>query len=359
VIPTLGGETLRQAIAHLNAGTLVPAEILICIPTSYAERISWELPTNARVVPTECKGQVAQRAEGFKQAKHSFVLQLDDDVHLESDCLQVLLVSLKQNSKCAVWYDIDSGKHIRWFFSQQSRENFLSPLLLWLIFGTTVYRPGTISPSGVPMVLPEHNDYYNVEWLAGGCVLHHRNLLIFDNFYPFPGKAYSEDLFHSTLLRAAGVCLARIGSAKCFTRTETASSDKMISEAILQARAASNLVRLTGGNVGKAYLSQMVQVASRFLLRLLRHVEDSFCVKRQKLSPFERNDSTKQITNPNKLFYNNYIYPVIERSAFNCPQGKIAGTPQKPSSETERLHKHSKHPTETSPDHESCSHKPQ
>jgi len=40
-----------------------------------------------------------------------------------------------------------------------------------------------------------------VQWLAGGCILHHRENLIIDDFFPFSGKAYCEDLIHSTLLR--------------------------------------------------------------------------------------------------------------------------------------------------------------
>ena len=36
------------------------------------------------------------------------------------------------------------------------------------------------------------------------------------DYYPFEGKAYAEDLFHSLLLIKKGVKLVRIGSAKCF-----------------------------------------------------------------------------------------------------------------------------------------------
>lgn len=50
---------------------------------------------------------------------------------------------------------------------------------------------------------------YEVEWLPGGCVLHHRENLILEDFYPFVGKAFAEDLFHARLLRINNVRLVR------------------------------------------------------------------------------------------------------------------------------------------------------
>src|SRR5690349_16548237 len=77
VIATLGGGTIPETIAGLNRGDHPPAEILICIPEREADRARHLQGGNVRVVVTSVRGQVAQRAEGFKQATQPFVMQLD------------------------------------------------------------------------------------------------------------------------------------------------------------------------------------------------------------------------------------------------------------------------------------------
>ncbi len=91
VIATLGGTTLTGTIAGLNSGTVVPAEILVCVPELETSCIAPLKFDNVRVVPTPCRGQVAQRAVGFQEAKYDFVLQLDDDMFVDTQCLERLL----------------------------------------------------------------------------------------------------------------------------------------------------------------------------------------------------------------------------------------------------------------------------
>ena len=57
---------------------------------------------------------------------------------------------------------------------------------------------------------------YPCDWLAGGCVLHHSNQVYLDNFYPFEGKAYSEDLFHSFYLKKSGINLYSNTKTFCY-----------------------------------------------------------------------------------------------------------------------------------------------
>jgi hypothetical protein len=77
VIATLGGPSLRKTIEHLNRGTVVPQKILICIPEPEAQRLETFPFPNVMIIQTPCRGQVAQRAYGFRLAKGDFVLQLD------------------------------------------------------------------------------------------------------------------------------------------------------------------------------------------------------------------------------------------------------------------------------------------
>jgi hypothetical protein len=91
-------------------------------------------------------------------------------------------------------------------------------LYYWLMNGPRGYEPGRIDRSGSsigvdPSVAPA--PLYDVEWLAGGCVLHYKENLVMENFWPLPGKAYYEDVVHSSILAANGIRLVIDPTARC------------------------------------------------------------------------------------------------------------------------------------------------
>jgi hypothetical protein len=76
--------------------------------------------------------------------------------------------------------------------------------------GKSGYKPGVVSLSGVGFGLDfndKNQDKNQSEWLPGGCVLHRLKDVITLDYFPFSGKAYSEDLIHSFLLRENGIKL--------------------------------------------------------------------------------------------------------------------------------------------------------
>ena len=80
----------------------------------------------------------------------------------------------------------------------------------WILNGKNGYKPGLISLAGVGFDLDFNDktqDITESEWIAGSCILHRTQNLITQDFFPFLGKAYSEDLIHSHLLRESGVKL--------------------------------------------------------------------------------------------------------------------------------------------------------
>ena len=113
-------------------------------------------------------------------------------------------------------FDRKSGKYHSFMVPNTGMNLWLERLLFWVINGAEGYKPGQIGRAGINMGVPEvPEDFYGLGWLSGGCVLHHRKNLILLDYYPFRGKAYAEDLFHSILLKKNGVRLLRCGSAKC------------------------------------------------------------------------------------------------------------------------------------------------
>jgi hypothetical protein len=225
VIATLGGDTVWETIEHLNGGTLVPAEILICIPEAEAPRVQGRDLPNVKVLVTSVRGQVAQRARGFRAAQSPLVLQIDDDILLDRECLERLVEFMGNETHLAVGpalFDRASGRYRSFLARNGSSSNVGESILYWVINGREGYQPGQIGRAGVNMGVPETGDYRDLGWLPGGCVLHRREELELSDFYPFPGKAFAEDLFHSALLTRKGIRLARCAAAKC--RVDTTSS---------------------------------------------------------------------------------------------------------------------------------------
>lgn len=220
VIATLGGDSIDPTISALNKGGILPSEILICIPQDSAHLLGRlkSIP-NVKIIETPCTGQVAQRAFGFQLAAHDLVLQLDDDVQLRSDCLENLVNCLQLFGNAAVapkMHDVISKKYHDFLVSNKNCCSWFQVLLFWVVNGRMGYQPGQIGRAGIGMGVPEYpNDWANLAWLPGGCVLHKRSNLVLYDYYPFKGKAFAEDLFHSVLLRAKDVQLVRCGLAVC------------------------------------------------------------------------------------------------------------------------------------------------
>lgn len=216
VMATLGGPSLKDTIIALNSGTVVPKEILVCIPENYAENVKDLVVSNVSVILTKCKGQVAQRAIGFQSVKYELVMQLDDDLKLERDCLENLVKALTNMlpsfAVAPKYMSIETGES----FYKRPRNSFFLLAYYWVLNSKKGYKQGSITMAGSPIghdfkePVPDH---LNTEWLPGGCILHHkRNLVLFD-FYSLQGKAFAEDLFHSAVLKENGIQFAFIKNA--------------------------------------------------------------------------------------------------------------------------------------------------
>jgi hypothetical protein len=277
VIATLGGDCLAATIEKLNAGTVVPAEILICIPEIEAPRAARLAGGNVTVVATPCRGQVAQRAWGFRQARHEFVLQLDDDIHVDATCIERLRACVSRFRDVAAGpklHDLATGEYRSFLTPSSDGNRHFERLMFWVINGKGGYEPGRIGRAGICMGLPdEPAEWFDIGWLPGGCVLHRRANLVLSDYYPFRGKAFAEDLFHSVELTRKGVRLVRCGSASCYVDFTSSGVGGPLQFAKLYfryARALTRLVREIRGSTVclSAYLFlNIVRLAPRTLSR--------------------------------------------------------------------------------------------
>jgi glycosyltransferase involved in cell wall biosynthesis len=220
VIATLGGDSLATTIDALNRGSIVPNEILICIPENEAIKVKELIYPNVKIIVTECRGQVAQRVIGFRSASHDWVMQLDDDMLVDEHCIQHLLDTFKiLGTNVAVAPALMNSETGESVYKRSVRNRTLQKLYYWLMNGSDGYQPGKLDKAGTAVGFDStgaRNEIFNAEWLAGGCVMHHRDNLVLENFYPFAGKAYFEDVIHSYHLRCRGISLKVASGARCW-----------------------------------------------------------------------------------------------------------------------------------------------
>lgn len=219
VIATLGGDSLKRTIQRLNAGSIVPDEILICIPACDSHKVLNLSFPNAKVIATSCKGQVAQRAIGFKNASYDYVMQLDDDLLVDKYCVEYLLETLKAHGPKAAVAPSFFWVSTRESFYKAPRNKTLLKWYYWILNGRVGYQPGKITHAGTSVGIDPSsadNEIFDVDWLAGGCVMHRKENLVLDNFYPFAGKAYCEDILHSHYLKKKGLQLFVGSKAICW-----------------------------------------------------------------------------------------------------------------------------------------------
>lgn len=221
VIATLGGESLLTTITALNQGIIPPSEILICIPSTEAPKITSAVSDikNVQILETHFRGQVPQRIWGFKHAKEDIVMQLDDDIWVDRQCIEQLLDTMHNlGPQIAVAPALLNQETNLSVYKKPVKNKIIASIYYWLMNGTMGYSPGCIDKSGSTVGIDpalSTTNLHDVEWLAGGCVLHNKKNLVLENFWPLPGKAYYEDAVHSCILKSKNIRLIINSSAKC------------------------------------------------------------------------------------------------------------------------------------------------
>ncbi len=277
VIATLGGESIKDTLESLNNSSIVPKEIIICIPEEYATNVKHLNYSNLKILKTTVRGQVAQRVVGFQNAKFPFVLQLDDDITLDFYCIEKLLDTVISNKNIASGpklYDHLTKEYHSFLIPSETKLVWFNKIFYYIANGKIGYQPGKISKSGVNFGIPETpSTFYNVDWLCGGCLMHRKENLILTNYFPISGKAYAEDLFHSKLLRNNNVILVRSGEAKCyvdFTSSKGGGWLNIIRNFPKPLIAMNIFVKSINGSVTRMYIVNFFIIIRLFLIKIFK-----------------------------------------------------------------------------------------
>ncbi|RJQ25923.1 glycosyltransferase family 2 protein [Candidatus Parcubacteria bacterium] len=275
VIATLGGESLAGTIEQLNRGTIVPAEILVCIPEEDAFRVENLSVQNVRVINTNVRGQVAQRAIGFQQAQYDVVMQLDDDILTDENCISYLLDTLTKFGPHVAVAPALVGRSYDKF---PKMNGMMLKMFYFLVNGKDGYQMGAVSKAGAeigydPSLIKE--GVYNVEWLAGGCLMHFRENLVNENFFPYQGKSYCEDLLHSHHLTKKGIRLKLDARTRCSLENVSTASygiKEFINFIYADYRVRKYFVRLSSRSYLRMHLYYMALVCNYLMKKMIAKV---------------------------------------------------------------------------------------
>jgi glycosyltransferase involved in cell wall biosynthesis len=214
VIATLGGPSLPETVEGLMQGDRVPDEILICIPDDRLPSVEYLQNDVVKIICTGAKGQVRQRAVGFSKARYPLVMQLDDDIAFDKTSIAALERLLLNKGKGYAIGPVYYGKISRRCIHTMEKgvAAFISNLFDLLICGARWgnAKMGTVSVIGLNYGVDDtriSGSYVPVEWLPGGCVICFREDLITEDFFPFEGKAYCEDVFHAWYRQQKGISM--------------------------------------------------------------------------------------------------------------------------------------------------------
>ena len=264
VIATLGGASLKGTIDALNRGSIIPDEILVCIPENEARNVRKIICHNVSTIVTECRGQVAQR-----------VMQLDDDILLSEDAVELMVTSLLSLGRghvvAPVYYNSVTGEPLTKI--ESGVRGFGISLYETIVRGLPwgKKRIGALSSIGAcggvdPRMCKE--DIYPTDWLPGGCVLSYREDLLVECFFPLAGKAYSEDVLHSHLRRQQGLCHHVV----CLAKASIEPPERCVS--VMDARgeiaARMHVARVLGGGAIRAFVAALLDIARRQVVHMFR-----------------------------------------------------------------------------------------
>jgi len=268
VIATLGEKSLCNTLECISQSTLIPLEVILCIPMRESYKLErYKFPDlNVRVINLNRCGQVYQRSEGLKACKGGIVLQMDDDVEFAPNVLNIMFTKLLALGPghaigpvfCDLCTDIpfnDVAIPKHGTFSSLFVSMYLC-LVGGLPWGVRQYGAYS-NRCFVQGVRSDRmsDEVFQVSWLAGGFVMSHREDLVLHDFYPFEGKAFYEDILHARAREGINVKHSILRDVRVRTGLSSLDNPTVI-------RVMSNLINVTY----RRWLIGSILGCSRFIL---------------------------------------------------------------------------------------------
>ena len=217
VVPSIGESSLHRLLESISLSTVHPTTVYLVLRNidefSFNPNL-YNFPI--QVLHSPKTGQVNQRILGFCNSTSPLVLQVDADCYFTPFFLSNLLTEfLRLESKFGPYIALSPSFVDCNGNAMFSNEIALSSLYRSLLSSCNLlFRFKNLSCFGQNFALnfptnklPDSPETFCSDWLPGGCMLQRRSNLVTQNYYPFIGKAYAEDLIHSYLLTSNSISL--------------------------------------------------------------------------------------------------------------------------------------------------------
>lgn len=198
------------------------ADILICYPSACYSPL--QLIDNVHYLSCPSLGQVAQRIFALRFVKTPYVIFIDDDIEINTSVFDKIISnhqSLAKPESSAL------GIVIKARIESQSilhSYNSFFYRLLSIVEGVSIsslMRPGSLSPLMFNKPHEYGHDYQPLaksDWISGGFIIFpYQYLDPNTSYYPFRGKAFSEDIYLSCHLSSNNVQLYYISNQYLLT----------------------------------------------------------------------------------------------------------------------------------------------
>lgn len=289
VIPSiLASDSILGVVSSLTTQTTPPSTIAIVytlvVPPTPSVLESLRHNPSVDLYPVPFSGQVRQRCYGSTTVFTDYTLFLDDDVILPPDAIHTFL-SLHPSPAFPVaigplFFNASNGR-----FVTQQRSRFYSVYRIFtdsIIGGVPLFssKHGTISPALQAFGHPpsSHPFIKPCQFLAGGCIFMPSRYTLKSNFYPFKGKAYSEDVLHSLILRNAGITLLSTNQVAA-TIFDSSNASSIVRRIIAEYRVKCYISRKFSFNSTRLLVLTLFTISSILFLRATRYLFHSIALR--------------------------------------------------------------------------------
>ena len=216
VIPThKGSKKLPDLLKSIKESSLIPNQIII-VGTNrddFEKLDKYIQFLNLEFYVSSHANQVFQRNEGFKKVNQSYIIQSDDDIMFEYNCIKLLMYEVKNNKNYLLspiildeFNELADKRSIDLY-----KKYFLLRMIYLFLNGFKKVKGGTILFSGRPVPDISNND--NREWLNSCICFTSKNLKDYI-YFNSNGKSYYEDVYTSHNYFKKGYFLKKIFNAK-------------------------------------------------------------------------------------------------------------------------------------------------
>jgi len=214
-IASLSRSNINKTIKNLEKLKTRPKELVICFPIY--NKNNFKFKSNfftIKLVYMEKFSQTEQRINAIKNCTSNIVLQMDDDVTFEKNCIDEMIECLINKSGKNVIGAVLFDKNINDFFYRFKYKFFYQVLRDFYNHYICLAQPGikkmgTLSKLGLnygidPRFLPKNLNCFNCEWL-NSFVIGYKKSMLCQFKYPYTGKAYGEDIINSIYRKKNGI----------------------------------------------------------------------------------------------------------------------------------------------------------